>query len=452
MIPIMNKVNESRYKIRTELIAGLSTYMTMSYIFILNPILLSQVGIDINSAFVATIITGILSTLLMAVWAKVPFAVAPVPSITTFFVGFVCTTLGIPWQAALVAVFISGFISVGMALLSVREKLITNIGPKLSIGILYILCAFLVCTGFKQAGILTYSDGFLDTSKLFTHSDLPINLFILLTGLGVTLLLSSNRLKIVGAPVIGIFAATIVAFIFGKADTPDFSLNENIFSSFFSLDFSYYVTNFSLDLVIAILIFFIIDFFAGIGKYIGLFAAIENRTTENTSKLIGRKSDAFSKALQVDGWGNVIGALAGASSVAVYVSSAVGIQAGGKSGVTALFIALFMLLSVLFIPFIGSIPVIATSGVLVYIGFLLVSSKNQANKLKKKLNKLDSIVIGISCIIVMSTYSMDFAMSIMFTYYALELFKESRFARENYIFYATSVLLGASVFIKYLVI
>ena len=445
--------NNNLLDYRVEFIAGLSTYMTMSYIFILNPILLSQAGISVNAAFFATVIAGVLSTLLMGLWAKVPFAAAPVPSITTFFVGYVCLTLKIPWEAALAAVLVSGLLSIFMAWISVKEKLVSNVGHRLSLGILYILCGFLVATGLKQAKLIAYSNGFLDLSKINFDGVALGNLAILLTGLFVTLFFVKSRFRIPGAPIIGILLATIVSLFLGVEQKNQVTKNyfDDISSTLFALDFSYYIDTHSIDFIIAILIFFVIDFFAGVGKYIGLFGAMHKYQDTQSDSGDTKK---FGRALYVDGWGNIFGALLGASSVAVYVSSAVGIAAGGKTGVTAIFIAIFMLLSLFFIPFIGSIPAIATSGILIYIGFLLVSkgSVSSAVGSSDKLNKTDFVIIGFSTIIVFLTYSMDLGMAIVFSYYAFTLFRENKFSRENNIFFITAILLTGSVSFKYLIL
>ena len=435
---------------RVEFIAGLSTYMTMSYIFILNPVLLSQVGISVNAAFFATVIVGVISTLLMGLWAKVPFAAAPVPSITTFFVGYVCLTLNMPWEAALAAVFFSGLLSVLMTALAVKEKLVDNVSTKLSFGILCILCVFLIATGFKQAGLIGYSKGFFDVSRIALDSEALKSLSILLTGLVVTLFFSKSRFKLPGAPILGILFATVVAFFLERIPPSKVSEDyySDISSTLFALDFSYFFETRSIDFIIAILIFFVIDFFAGVGKYIGLFGAIKKYRGDIEDP---EEKTKFKRSLYVDGLGNVAGSFAGASSVAVYVSSAVGIAAGGKTGLTAVFIAIFMLLSLFFIPFVGAIPVIATTGVLIYIGFLLVS-KGTSGASIKELSGTDISIIGVSLIVVFFTYSMDFAMAIVFSYYAFSLYRNSGLARENWIFFATALILSGAVFLKYFVI
>ncbi len=444
------KASNTIVNYRVEFIAGLSTYMTMSYIFILNPVLLSQVGISVNAAFFATVIVGVISTLLMGLWAKVPFAAAPVPSITTFFVGYVCLTLGMPWEAALAAVFFSGLLSVLMAALSVKEKLLDNVSTKLSFGILCILCVFLIATGFKQAGLIGYSKGFFDISRIALDSEALKSFSILMTGLVVTLFFAKSRFKLPGAPILGILFATVVAFFLGR--TPPSKVSEDYYSdissTLFALDFSYFFETHSIDFVIAILIFFVIDFFAGVGKYIGLFGAIKEYRGDTSDP---EEKEKFKRSLYVDGIGNIAGSFAGASSVAVYVSSAVGIAAGGKTGLTAVFIAIFMLLSLFFIPFVGAIPVIATTGVLIYIGFLLVSKSTSGASIKE-LSGVDLGIIGISLIVVFLTYSMDFAMAIVFSYYAFSLYRNSGLARENWIFFATALILSSAVCLKYFVI
>lgn len=463
----MDLNNSIRPNIKVSALAGLSTYMTMSYIFLLNPVLLQKAGVDISSAFFATILTGFISTLIMGLWAKTPFAVAPVPSITTFFVGYVCLELQLPWEAALAAVFISGIISILAARFYIKEQLVRDPEPRLASGILLTLCVFLCFTGLRQAGIVNYAGDFrvLDFSQLSLDLVLSKNSAILLTGLVFTLIFSTNKFRIQGAPVIGILFATIAAFVLGKGATPDMDYTKNATSSFFALDFGYFFSEYSLQFLLAILMFFIIDFFSGVGKYIGLFQAIQNLydSEKNIDKKRELKSVAspekLKKSLQVDGIGNIIGSLLGASSVAVFVSSAVGIRTGGikggVNGLTAVFTSIFILISLVFIPFVGAIPVVATTGILIYIGFLLVHEDRKrkvSENQKAKLDSLDILIIAIACIITALTYSMDFAMTILFTYYAIRLIYEKGLVKENIIFIVTALLLISAVTFKLLIV
>ncbi|MCF0061355.1 hypothetical protein MUK70_19130 [Dyadobacter chenwenxiniae] len=421
----------SKATFRTEFIAGLSTFLTLSYIFLLNPILLSKTGINISAAFFATVISAALSTLLMGFWARLPFAVAPAPSITTFFVSYVCIKLGLSWQAALSAVVLSGLLSIVMTYLSVRGKLIESISPGLRSGVLFALSGFLIANGLTQAKLFAYSEGFLDFSK-FSFS-IP-NTIVLLVGLLTTLLFRIKRIRFSGAPIIGIVVASIVASYFGIKANSKAEFSSDMFSSIGNLDFS---TLLDERFLLSMLVFFIIDFFGGVGKYIGLFAAMDNKARELEEKNIGR-------ALYVDGIGNIIGGILGASSLAVFVSSAVGILAGGRTGMTAIVTAGFMLLSLAIIPLVGAIPVEVTSGILVYVGCLLIPYDALFDKVHRNFTRFDLAVSVAAAIISFTTYGIDKAILLVFLVYTGQIvLKGAR--REDLTLIVTTLLLLAAV-------
>lgn len=391
---------------RVELSAALSTYLTMSYIFLLNPVLLSKAGIDISAAFFATVISATTATLIMGIWAKLPFAVAPVPSITTFFVSFVCMKLGLPWQAALAAVVLSGILSILMTYLSVRGKLIDTISPPLRVGVLLAISGFLIANGLVQGKMISYSNGYLDIVNFHLSNLVSPASLVLYVGLAVTLLFRLKWFRFSAAPILGILAASFLAASYGIKSTSQAKFSSDMLSTIGDVDFSSMLDS---RFIIAILIFFIIDFFAGVGKYIGLFSAMGSKAKEIEKK-------GMNKALYVDGFGNIIGGILGASSLAVFVSSAVGIHAGGRTGWTAIFIAGLMFLSLFTIPLVGAIPVEATSGILIFVGFLLMPFKDFQVK-NDGLNKFDIIISILAALISFITYGLDKAILFVFLIY-----------------------------------
>lgn len=428
-----NRVGALQPSLRVEFVAGLSTYLTLSYIFLLNPLLLAKAGINISAAFFATVTSATLATLLMGVWAKVPFAVAPAPSITTFFVSYVCVKLGLPWQAALAAVFLSGLLSIGMTALSVRGKLIDSMPTPLRVGVLFAVSGFLIANGLTQARLISYSDGFIDISKFSLGVLGSPNAIILCTGLLVTLLFRLRWIKFSGAPLLGILAASIAAAILGVKSTTQAEFSFAMLSAFLSLDFSALADS---RFLIAMLVFFIIDFFGGVGKYVGLFAAMGREAERIPEKKIER-------ALYVDGIGNLFGGLLGASSLAVFVSSAVGIVAGGRTGLTAVVIAGFMLASLVITPLVGAIPSEATSGILVFVGFLLIPYKD-IFKSKGGYTRFDIIVCLVAALISFLTYGIDRAILLVFFVYSLVIIKNG-VKKGDIILLVVTVLLIAAV-------
>lgn len=373
----------------------------------------------------------------MGVWAKLPFAVAPAPSLTTFFVSYVVLTLGLSWQGALAAVVISGLLSILMTYLSIRGKLIESIPPALKVGILFAVGGFLIANGLVQASLISFSNGFINLSSLSIKSIISIKLLILCTGLFVTLFFRSRWFKFAGAPLLGILAASLVASYFGIKAVSKAQFSTDMFSSFGRIDFSLLL---DWRLLMAVFIFFIIDFFGGVGKFIGLFAAMGNEFEKIPEEKIGR-------ALYVDGIGNIIGGVFGASSVAVFVSSAVGIKVGGKTGLTSIFTAVFIFASLIFIPLVGTIPIEATSGILIFVGFILLPL-NDILKKRLSLNRLDIFLCLSALAISFFTYGIDKAILFVFLTYTLLKLKNG-FRKSDIILTVTTLLLLVAVIAQY---
>lgn len=433
-----NRGDGTKPSFRVEFIAGLSTYLTLSYIFLLNPILLSKAGINISAGFFATVVSATLSTLLMGYWAKVPFAVAPAPSITTFFVSYVCVKMGLSWQAALAAVVVSGVLSWGMAILSMRQKLIAAIPDALRVGVVLAVSGFLIANGLTQGKVISHAGGFIDVSKLSVAVLGSPGAIVLYVGLIVALLFRLPAIRFSGAALLGILAASITAAMFGIKATTKAEFSWDMFSAVFRLDFR---PLFDPRFSIAILVFFIIDFFGGVGKYVGLFKAMgpEGKAIEERS---------MGAALKVDGVGNIIGGVLGASSLAVFVSSAVGIVAGGRTGTTAKVTAGFMAATLFVFPLVGAIPVEATSGILVYVGFLLIPYADFGNR-SNALTVADKFWCLLAAIVSFLTYGIDKAILLVFVVYSVKSITKGE-AKSHAILIAVTVLLLAAVVAQWL--
>lgn len=426
-------ISKAPINYKVEISAGIATYLTLSYVFLLNPILLNKAGIDISAAFFATVVSAALSTLLMALLG-LPFAVAPAPSITTFFVSYVCIKLGLSWESALGAVILSGLLSIIMTALSIKGKLIASIPPPLRVGVVFAISGFLIANGLVQGKIVSYSNNIIDFDKIGFNILLSKTALILYTGLLVTLIFRSNRMKFSGAPVLGILAATIVATLLDVRSNSKASFSTNMLSSFWQFNFSSLLDS---RFIISILVFFIIDFFGGVGKYIGLFSAMEKNNNELDDKRMGN-------ALYIDGVGNILGGILGASSLAVFVSSAVGISAGGRTGITAFTTALLILASLFIIPLVGAIPVEATSGVLIYVGLLLMPSYKDI-KTRLLLTHFDVFVSLLAAGISFLTYGIDKAIAFVFIVYTLKLVFISGMKKTDWVLVVTTVLLTMAI-------
>ena len=275
------------------------------------------------------------------------------------------------------------------------------------------MSGFLVATGLTQAKLISFSGGLLDISKLSTGALASQNAVVFGTGLLVTLFFRQKRFRFSGAPLLGILAASIVAAMFGIKATTQAGFSTAMFSAVGQLDFSPLFAD--SRFFIALLVFFIIDFFGGVGKYIGLFAAMGQGVKSIPEKSMGR-------SLYVDGIGNIFGGLLGASSLAVFVSSAVGIAAGGRTGRTAVVTAGFMLASIFVLPLVGAIPAQAASGILAYVGFLLIPW-DQIRRKQGALARLDVIVSVVAALVAFATYGIDKAMLIVFLFYSAAVIK-----------------------------
>jgi len=360
-----------------------------------------------------------------------PFAVAPAPSLTTFFVSYVCLTLGLSWQAALAAVIVAGALSVLMALLAVREKMIAATPAALKIGVLFALGGFLIANGLSQAKLVEFSGGFIAPHSAGVQA---ASFAILGTGLIFTMLFSLPRMRFAGAALVGILVATVVAALFGVRSRTEAQLTTEMFSAVGQVDF---MALLDWRIMPALFIFFIIDFFGGLGKFIGLFAALDKEFWSDKRDLDMRR------ALCVDGIGNFLGGLLGASSLAVFISSVVGIKAGGRTGLTAVFTALFIFISLLAIPLVGAIPVEATSGILIFIGFLLIPWR--AIRLREvQLNWGDWAACGLAALIALLTFSIDRALLVVFVYYTATVIWRG-VKREDWLLLLTAVLLAGAV-------
>lgn len=423
-----------------EFVGGLSTFLTLSYIFLLNPILLANANMPIEAAFFGTVIAATLSTLLMGVVAKVPFAVAPAPSITTFFVGYVCLELGLSWQAALAAVILSGVVSILMARLGAKAGLIRSMPEGLKYGVIFCLSGFLIASGMRQAGLITFSDRMITLDEVTSWGDLSTHpgTIIMLVGFAVTILLNARPFNFRGSPIFGILIATAVATGLGVVANRPTDNFDGLTAAVFQADFMGLFTS---SAFMAILILFVIDFFGGVGKFVGLQKLLERDGVDVPKERID-------EALEVDGWGNIIGGLVGASSLAVFISSAVGIKAGARTGLAAVFCAAFMLACLALIPIVGAIPSEATAGILIFIGLILLPWSNINLIIKgSKADDFDirDLVIGILvAVITFSTFSIDIALMLLFAIYSIIAVLNVD-TRRNWLLYGTALLLVVAV-------
>ncbi|MBS3118434.1 NCS2 family permease [Candidatus Woesearchaeota archaeon] len=408
---------------RTEILAGVSTFLALSYIFVVNPSILGEGGFNKSAVLFATVITCFLATFIMGVWAKKPFAVAPGMEMNAYVAFFVILALGFTWQEALGAVFWSGVIFMILTLTNVRTKIINAIPDKMKSGLALCVGVFLMLIALRLAGVLVYSGVRISGLGIFFS---PLA-YVLYFGLALTLIL--RKFKIPGAVLISIVLSTLSAYILGLGGTATpVQFSTEMFSAIFQLDLG---VIFNVKMISVILVLFLIDFYGSIAKFIGLTRGTTIVNKDGTMP-------QMKEALSVDGAGTMVGASLGTSSMVAYVESAVGISEGGRTGFTAVVISILMLAMIFLTPLISLVPVIATTGALFWVGIALFPSREEL----KTYTKLDIVTVLIMIGAVIWTFSIDRALLFGFSIFILGLLFTKRIKEINPFMVISTVLLA----------
>lgn len=356
MLERLFKLSEHGTSVRTELIAGVTTFLTMSYIIFVNPDILSTTGMDRNAVFVATCLAAALGSIVMGLVANWPIGMAPGMGLNAFFAFTVVAALGFTWQQALGAVFISGCIFVLLTVTGVRSWLIAGIPHSLRSAIAAGIGLFLAIIALKSAGIVV-----ANKATLVGLGDLK-QTGPLLAILGFFIIAVLDALKVRGSILIGILAVTILSWIFGVSQFHGIvSAPPSILPTFLQLDI---VGALHGGLVHIILVFVLVEVFDATGTLIGI-AKRANLIQEG-------KPNRLSRALLADSAAIVAGSLMGTSSTTAFVESASGVQAGGRTGLTAITIAVLFIAALFFSPLAASVPAYATAPALLYVAGLMM--------------------------------------------------------------------------------
>ncbi len=355
--------DEAKHKVRTELMAGLTTFLTMSYILAVNPLILGEAGMDKGAVFSATVVAAAIATIVMAFYARLPFALASGMGLNAFFAYTLVIVMGFTWQQALAAVFVEGIVFILLTVFRVREAIVNAIPLNLRYAISVGIGLFIAIIGLKNGGIIVKSDATVTTLGPWTATSLLAMGGILLGGVLMAL-------KVRGALFYTIIALTIIGIPFGVTQIPEgftlLSMPTSMEPVAFQLDFSRFL---SLDLEYYVIVFTLVfmDLFDTLGTLIG--AATSAGMVEKNGRIHG-----LNRALMADAVGTTIGALCGTSTVTTYVESTTGIAAGGRTGLTSLTVAVLFLLALFFSPFFLIIPSAATTSALVLVGVLMMGS------------------------------------------------------------------------------
>ena len=323
--------------VRRELVAGLTNFMTISYIIFVQPSLLSLAGMDYNAVMVATCVSSAIATFSMAFLTNYPVVLAPGMGLNAYFVFDVCQGLNLPWQEALGIVFISGILFFVLSFVGIREAIMNAIPSSLQNAIAIGIGLFIAFIGLQMSGIITRHSATYVTRGDLLSTPVLLSLF----GIAVTLTLMARRIR--GAILIGILVSAVANLIFGIAKFEGVAeLPPSIAPTFFKLQLPNIFAK--LELLSVVFVFFAIDMFDSIGTLTAIGYRAELLEQGKLAKA--------RKALLTDAGSTVGGALLGTSTVTCYIESATGIAVGGRTGLTAVFTGLFMLLSIFFIPLI----------------------------------------------------------------------------------------------------
>ncbi len=342
--------------VRTELVAGLTTFLTMAYIIFVNPSILGDAGMPKDAVFVATCLIAALGTGIMAFYANYPIALAPGMGLNAYFAYVVVLQMGFTWQAALGAVFVSGCLFLMVTLFGLRELIIRGIPHSIRIAITVGIGLFLAIIALKNAGIVAPSK-----ATYVTLGDLHTPQAVLAT-LGFFLIVVLDRLKVPGAILIGIIAVTVLSFFFGGNTFHGvFSAPPSIAPTFLQLDIKSALSGGILNVI---LVFFLVELFDATGTLMGV--------ARRAGLLVPGKMDRLNKSLVADSGAIFAGSLLGTSSTTAYVESAAGVQAGGRTGLTALTVAVLFLAALVISPLAGAVPAYATAPALFFVACLML--------------------------------------------------------------------------------
>ena len=345
--------------VRTELLAGLTTFLTMSYILAVNPAMFSQLdGMSAGAVFTATALAAIIGTVAMALLAKMPFGLAPGMGLNAFFVYTVCMGMGYSWQFALTAVFIEGLIFIVLTLTNLREAIVNAIPASLKNAIGAGIGLFIAFIGLQNAGIVVNNDATLVSLGDITSGSALLGLI----GLVVTGVLVIKDVR--GGLLIGILVTTIIGIPMGLTEYNGVvSMPHSISDIFCKFEWGHVL---SLDMVVVVFTFLFIDMFDTIGTLVGVC------TKANIIGADGR-IPRIKGAFMADSIATTVGACLGTSTTTTYVESASGVAQGGRTGLTAFAVAACFAIALFFSPIFLAIPAAATAPVLVIVGLFMMS-------------------------------------------------------------------------------
>lgn len=350
------KLKERKTTVKIEVMAGITTFLTMAYILAVNPGILSDTGMQFSKVFSATAISSAIATLIMALMANLPFALAPGMGLNAFMAYTVVLGMGYSWQFALTAVFVEGIIFIILTFVNVREAIINSIPDNIKKAIGVGIGLFIAFIGLQNAGIIVDGATLVSLNPTWLKGDAGLALLgLLITGVLLAF-------KVQGALLIGIIATTIIGIPFGITKYAGGSYVPPA-PYFFPFEWSQV---FTVDFVIIMFTFLFVDMFDTVGTLIGCATKADMIKPDGTIPNV-------KEALFADAVGTTVGAVLGTSTVTTFVESSAGVVEGGRTGLTALVVAVLFLLSLFLEPLFGSIPSAATAPALILVGVFMIT-------------------------------------------------------------------------------
>lgn len=382
MIERLFKLKENNTDVRTEVIGGITTFMTMAYILAVNPSMLSAAGMDATAVLMATCLASFVGTAAMALMANYPFALAPGMGLNAYFAYTVCGAYGYDWRVALLAVFVEGIIFIILSLTNVREAIFNAIPSGLKKGVSAGIGLFIAFVGLQGAHVIVNSDSTLTTYVSFASEFHTLGICALLAIIGTLLIAVLYTKNVKGSILIGIIVTWVLGMIcqavgiyqvdveagfyslYPTFAITDFSAISKTFGQCFVGDFS----NVSIaNFVVVLLAFLFVDMFDTIGTLVGV--ATKADMLDKDEKLPNIK-----QALLADAIATSAGAVLGTSTTTTFVESSAGVGAGARTGLASMVTGLLFLIAIFFAPIFTAIPGFATAPALIFVGFLMVSS------------------------------------------------------------------------------
>lgn len=356
------RLKENNTNVRTEVVAGITTFMTMAYILIVNPSILSAAGMDQGAVFTATAVSAIIGTLIMGLYAKLPFAQAPGMGLNAFFAFTVVLGMGYSYQFALTAVLLEGLIFILLTIFNVREAIVDSIPANIKKAISVGIGLFIALIGLEGAGIVVHpADGgtIVSLGNIISGPGLLAIIGIVITGILVAR-------KVKGALFLGMLITTVIGIPMGVTPMPEsiVSMPPSISSTFMQFEWN---NIFSFDMLIVLFTLLFMDMFDTIGTLVGV--ATKAKMLDENGKVPNIK-----KALFADAIGTTVGACLGTSTVSTFVESAAGVAEGGRTGLTAVATAAMFGIALFFAPLFGVITPAVTASALVIVGLFMIET------------------------------------------------------------------------------